>query len=173
MTPYNLAASTGRALTADAFDLLDPGADGTVSVHPKGTSILKVRTTGARTLQAATQLDLNTTVLVVTDVSGVTVNSQAIADGGHALFRVTMDASGDNQWVMVENSASLPANAVTRAAAASGAGIVLVSGGADRSATSPTPVEVSGDISTYLETAFKSVLTALAAAGIITDSTTT
>jgi hypothetical protein len=101
VTPYNLAASIGRALDAGAVHLLDPGADGTVTVAPKGIAILVLESAGERTLQTATGVDLGTSVKVYATAASATVNSQAIADGGYAEFQVTLNASGVNQWSLV------------------------------------------------------------------------
>lgn len=101
MTPYNLAASVGRALDAGALHLLDPQGTGTVNVAPNGIGILECTVSGDRTLQAATGVDLGTSVKVYATVAGVTVNGQAIADGGYAEFQVTLSAAGVNQWTLV------------------------------------------------------------------------
>lgn len=101
MTPYNHAASVGRALDAGAYDLLDPGANGTVTVAPKGISILKLSTAGARTLQAASGVDLGASVRVYATIAGASVNSITLEDGGYAEFQVTLNASGANQWTLV------------------------------------------------------------------------
>lgn len=176
MNPYNFAASVGRALDAGATTLLDPGADGTVTVAPKGVAILVINTTGARTLQSADGVDIGAEVLVIATASSVSVNSIDIADGGHAVFKVTLDASGDNQWVAVENSAALPANLVTRATAAAAGGLVAVSGGADKTLVAATPVDLgtvninTGDPTT--DTALIALVDALTAFGLTTATWT-
>jgi hypothetical protein len=100
VTPYNFAASFGRALDAGALHLLDPGADGTVTVAPKGVSILVLESAGARTLQAATGVDLGASVKVYASVASASVEGTTIADGGFAVFEVTLNASGVNQWTL-------------------------------------------------------------------------
>jgi hypothetical protein len=104
MTPYNLAAAVNRAHDADAMTLLDPGSGGTVTVHNKGLAILKLTSTGARTLASAASSDVGDEVLVVSSASSASVNSVDVADGGYILFRVTLDASAVNQWTVVSSS---------------------------------------------------------------------
>jgi len=112
---YNLAARVGQANNSNATTLLDPGAGGTVIVANKGLSVLKlISGTGARTLNSAAQSSVNDVVLVVSSVASATVNSVAIEDGGWQLYRVTLDASGTNQWSLVASSAL--ALSLTRAA---------------------------------------------------------
>lgn len=101
MTPYNFAASVGRALDAGATHLLDPGSGGTVTVAPKGESILVLSSAGARTLQAAAGVDLGSRVRAYATIAGTSVNGVTLEDGGYAVFEVTLSAAGANQWSLV------------------------------------------------------------------------
>ena len=105
MNAYNFAARVGQANNSNATTLLDPGSGGTVIVANKGFAVLKlISGTGARTLNSAAASSVNDEVLVVSSVSSATVNGVTIADGGFILFRVTLDASGVNQWSVVSSS---------------------------------------------------------------------
>lgn len=137
MTPYNLAASVGRALDAGALHLLDSEGTGTITVAPKGVGILVCNVAGDRTLQAAAGVDLGASVKVYATVASVTVNAQAIADGGFAEFQVTLNASGAHQWTLTtlqpatiptitgDTSAYVEATIVGIVNALAGAGIAI------------------------------------------------
>lgn len=98
MTPYNVDSSLYRALQAQKRDLTDPGAGGTVQVFPHDLNILKIDTTGARTLQAASVLAVGTLLLISVTAGSVTVNGTAIGDGVTSLWVVGRDASAANEW---------------------------------------------------------------------------
>ena len=100
-TAYNFTSKLYRARQAEKTELPDPGADGTVIVYPYDLNVLKIDTTGARTLQAATVLPVGTQVLVSVTAAGVTVNGTALADGETALFVVSRNSSAVNEWIIL------------------------------------------------------------------------
>lgn len=152
MTPYQVQAYNLRALQADRASVLDPGSGGTVRVN-QTPALLQIDSAGARTLEAAANLPVGASVFAFATVSGASVNSHTLADGGWVEFKLVLNASAAKAWVVYASSAAQDALA-----------------SAD---FSTAPQEITGDLSTYNETAFKAVLTALAAYGLLTDSTTT
>lgn len=94
-----------RSGEANRQFVLDPGAGGTVTIGMRDFTVLQMDATGARTLQTAAQMSLGNELLACATVSGCSVNSYAIGDGEYAIFKVTLDSSGVNQWVVIASTA--------------------------------------------------------------------
>lgn len=177
MTPYQALQFNIRALEADRNSVLDPGV-GTVKVGQSPALLVVNATAGDRTLEAATNLPLQTTILCIATIASVTVNTVSVPDGGWVEFHVTLSASGVKEWTVKNSSAefALAATTVTRAVAAASAGLVPVSGGADRSIGVATPAALgtvdinTGDAST--DTALIALANALQAFGLVTHTWT-
>lgn len=101
MTPYNLDTGLYRARQAEKMHLTDPGSGGTVQVFPHDLNVLEIDTTGARTLQTASEVAVGTIVIVTVTAASVTVNSTAIADGEAAVFMVSRNSSAANEWIII------------------------------------------------------------------------
>lgn len=105
-SPANVFYDAYQALDADVTHLLDPGSGGTVAIEDADNAILVMESAGARTLESATRIPLGVQVLAVAQAA-VTVNGLSLADGEHAVFRVTLDSSGAKQWVVTAFSTSI------------------------------------------------------------------
>ena len=147
-----------REMLATGFAAVkDPGASGTITYDHKGFGICSVVTAGAesRALPVVTAHPVGTllAVLLKTDGGNLTVTGSdqtiVLTNAGEAVLFVLSDNDGTKAWRVAGDSrlsyATLAAGTSTG----------------------------TGDISTYNETVFKQVLTILAAAGILTDDTTT
>lgn len=151
-TKYNLFQDSYAAKEAERGALRDPVGSGVVVVTPNDHGVLQLSTAGTVTLQPATEVPVNVDVLVLFQAS-VTFETLAFVDGDWAVFKVVLNSAGVRVWAQVAGSNIVP---LTNALVALG-----------------LPDDITGDISAYNETTLKAVLTALATAGIITDSTTT
>ena len=150
-TAYNLRNKMYRSGLADRSSRLDPGSDGTLIVTPVDRAVCTMTDAGTRTLEAAAGLGVGTTVLCISQTDAVIVAgavSITINDGEYVEFVVSLDSSGDKQWVVK-----------------SGTKISLVA--------DATVVEVTGNTSAYVESIITDILDVLEDAGLITDSTTT
>jgi hypothetical protein len=98
--PYSEFQSELKARQAARDRLRDPGEDGVILVTcDHGTVVLTVASSDY-TLQQASDLPLGTRVTCFAQAASVTVNTEAISDGEFATFLVSLDASGDTQWVL-------------------------------------------------------------------------
>ena len=150
-TAYNLRNKMYRSGLADRSSRLDPGSAGTLIVTPVDRAVCTMTDAGTRTLETAAGLGVGTTVLCISQTDAVVVAgavSITINDGEYVEFVVSLDSSGDKQWVVKSSTKiSLVADA--------------------------TVVDVTGDTSAYVESIITDILDVLEDAGLITDSTTT
>lgn len=110
-TAYNLQRKLMQMREVNAHLINDPGSGGTVQISPHlGMAVLVIESDGTRTLESAANVPVGTKVLVFSSTASATVNSTAIADGGYAEFICGVDASGDNEWKVVD-----PADITTNA----------------------------------------------------------
>ena len=96
-TAYNFRNKMYRSSAADRATRLDPGAGGTIIVTPVDRATVKLVGAGARTLEAAANIGVGTSILIISATDGVTVT-----DGSGTAY---MNA---NEWGMahvVENTA--------------------------------------------------------------------
>lgn len=124
-TPYSVRNAIERSANAKRQFVLDPGSGGTIKVAHQDLNVVRMDTSGARTLQAATSVAVGTVVLAVstvlptytgggasnvTLVNGVTVNGIIVQPGSGVHFQVVLDSSTPavNQWEVVGGSATLP-----------------------------------------------------------------
>ena len=108
-TPYNMRAGLLRAGDASANVLTDPGSGGTIVVRPFDLAQVTLTGAGARTLESASAMPLGARVLVLSQTNAITCNSVTIDDGEHVEFLVTLDSSGNNQWVQASQDANVDA----------------------------------------------------------------
>lgn len=104
MVPFNLFYAIYQALEAGVNTLPDPGSGGTVKPIKQSFSILNITSAGTRTLPAASTVPLGAVVLVVASAAA-TVNSTSITDGGYLVFFRGVDASGDAEWEVFDQTA--------------------------------------------------------------------
>lgn len=170
MTPYNMAHGLYKARQADHTTVADPGDAGVINVSPTDLNVCIVTGGTTRDLQDASEVPVGVQLLLISQTSTITVSGVALGDGEFALYIVTLDASAAHQWSVV-TSADISANVVTRSAAAAAGDLVLVSGGADRSAADPTPIDLgtvninTGDAAT--DAAIIALADALAGFGLV------
>jgi len=179
---HTLPLALDRCFREGFFATPDPGASGTIQIVNKAFAVCALTTAGAesRALPAANGFGVGTRVLVygsalvgAATITGADSGSVVLSSDGQLAEFVVVEDGGVKEWQATTVAPAVVANAVTRSANAASGGLVPVSGGADKTITAATPVDISGDLSTYNETTFKSVLTALAGFGLITDNTTT
>lgn len=145
----------------DLETVRDPGDAGTIRVSNKGFYRVEIVSAGAETraLEAATALPAFTeaTLVFKTDGGNVTVtagtNTIVLTDAGQIVKLCVVPTAAGNVWAIVGGNSALVQTTLLTAQG--------------------LPDDITGDISAYNETTLKAVLTALALAGIITDSTTT
>ncbi len=149
MNAYNLAHGLYKARQADHTTLRDPGDAGTIRVSPTDLNVCVMTGGTTRSIQSAADVPVGVQLLLISQTSTITVSDVALGDGEFALFVVTLDSSGDNQWspVSSSNMEALAENSV--------------------------PAAVTGDISAYNETTLTELLVALDALGLIDNQTTT
>ncbi len=98
-TPYNIFNDEYKALQASRTALLDPAGSGTVLVGTVNYGILELTAAGTVTLEAAAQVPLGVSVLVLSQAA-VTVNGVALADGGWVEFVVVKNSANANVWAV-------------------------------------------------------------------------
>jgi hypothetical protein len=151
MTAYNALNKIYQGNAAGRNVIADPGDGKTIRVSPTTQGVCIVTGGTTRLLPTASTLPIGTKQTVISQTTTITVSGVALADGEFAEFLVTLDSNGARQWVSLSNSNIEQRFAQIQAATTTGA----------------------EDISAYNETLLKTVLTILAAAGILTDATTT
>lgn len=102
-TSYNVQNALYRASEASRRALLDPGSGGTIVVVPNDLCYVTLTSTGARTLQAAANVAVGTSVLCISQATTPSVNGIDVADGESIEFKVTVDSSAANQWVVTRH----------------------------------------------------------------------
>ena len=147
-TAYNIRNRLAASSNASRSSRLDPGSGGTIIVSPVDRATVVCTGAGTRTLEAAAGVGVGTEILVVSQTNAVIVNSVTLDDGEYAIFRVTLDNSGAEQWTVISSS-------------------VL------NTIATLTPTDITGDTSSYVEATLLLIIDALVAAGLATDSTTT
>lgn len=98
-SPHNIKAGMQRAGRADVAKVKDPG-DGN-SIDPSNYDFAFCIVTGGTTrgLASASRFPVSTRVLVISQTSSITVNSNVVlGDGDYAEFTVGLDASGAKEW---------------------------------------------------------------------------
>jgi hypothetical protein len=183
MNAGNLFQLIDVALRLGAADVKDPGSGGTITINNKGMAICLVTTAGAesRILNAASELPINQRILVILVTAGgaLTIDSDdsdviLSSAGDVAEFVVSFNGTS-KVWKTVQSSTGV-ANAVTRATAAAGAGLIPVSSGANRAIGAATPAALgvvdinTGDAAT--DTAIIALANALQTFGLVTHTWT-
>lgn len=109
-SPHNIKAGMQRAGRADVGKVKDPGDGNSINPGNYDRAFCVVTSGTTRSLVSASRFPLSTKLLVISQTSTITVNSIALADGEFAEFVVTLDSSGDKQWVEASSS-NVAANA--------------------------------------------------------------
>ena len=104
-TAYNVRNRLAQSSNADRASRVDPGSAGTIIVSPVDRATVVLTGAGTRTLEAAAGIGVGTEILCVSQTNGVVVNGVTLNDGEYAIFRVTLDSAGANQWVVVSSTA--------------------------------------------------------------------
>jgi len=104
-TAYNVRNRLAQSSNADRASRVDPGAGGTIAVSPVDRATVVLTGAGTRTLEAASGIGVGTEILCVSQTNAVVVNGVTLNDGEYAIFRVTLDSAGANQWVVVSSTA--------------------------------------------------------------------
>lgn len=99
MTAYNIQSKLSKARRGDRTKVADPGDAGTIKAQNVDRAVCVVTGGTTRSLEAAARYSEGASILVISQTSSITVNSQALADGEHAEFIVTLDSNGAKQWV--------------------------------------------------------------------------
>lgn len=149
----SLPIAFDRLFKEGFVQVADPGDAGTIYVQNKGFAICEIVTAGAETrvLPAAGLMGVGATLTVVgkvlagaATISGADVSPILHTAGDVVTFIVSVNDADDTKvWRVLSQSADsslVAANVVTRATAASGAGLIPQSGGADKSLAAITPV---------------------------------
>ena len=164
---YNIANKLHRAKLADRTARVDPGSAGTILVGPIDNAVVECTGAGTRTLQDASKSGLGTTVLCLSQTAAVVIagaQSVTIGDGEFVEFICAKDSSGDHEWQPRGNVSAIGVGT---------AGEVYVVGASANTLVAPTPVDITGDTSAYVESIITDILGILVATGLATDSTTT
>jgi len=102
-TAYNLRNKMYRSGAAGRASRLDPGAGGTIIVTPVDRAVCEMTVAGTRTLEAAANIGLGTSILCLSQTAAIIVagaTSETIGDGEFVEFVVTNDSAGAHQWVV-------------------------------------------------------------------------
>ena len=107
-TAYNFRNKMYRSSAADRAARLDPGAGGTIIVTPVDRATVKLVGAGLRTLEAAANIGVGTSILVISATDGVTVS-----DGSSTVYmnanewgvaHVVENTAGTHSWVLFNAS---------------------------------------------------------------------
>lgn len=110
MTAYNIRNKLAKSSDADRSARLDPGSGGIIKVSPVDRAVVTLTGAGTRTLQAAAGHGVGTSILCISQTNSIIVAgavSITINIGENVEFVVTLDSSGDKQWVEQSGTASI------------------------------------------------------------------
>lgn len=107
-TAYNVRNRLSQSSNADRGRRVDPGNGGTIKVSPVDDGVIRLSGGGARTLEAATNFGIGTSILICAVDANVTVNTTfTVALGTARQFVVGLNSSGGNQWQAFPASATV------------------------------------------------------------------
>lgn len=103
-TAYNLRNKMYRSGAAGRQTRLDPGSGGTLIVTPVDRAVCTMSGAGARTLEAAANIGVGTTILLISQTDGVVVNGKYMNANEWGTAVVVENSSGTHAWVLDNSS---------------------------------------------------------------------